>query len=211
MVAVIHDPDLEQRLIAERQADGSDRFDEVWEGVYNMAPMPNDEQQQLVAEFTTILTIVVKWQRLGVVLPGINVSNRRSDWQRNFRCPDVAVFLKHTKSENRGTHWLGGPDLAIEIVSEGDRTFEKLPFYGEIGTRELLVVERDPWRLRLYRLEGTHLVLAGESTAMDPRSLVSEVVPLSFKLQSDVAVEQVDGDRPCIVIHSQEGSQQWTI
>ena len=34
MALMVLDQDLEDRLIAERQASGGDRFDEVWEGIY---------------------------------------------------------------------------------------------------------------------------------------------------------------------------------
>ncbi len=47
METLIADPRLSQRLIDERRARGIDRFDEVWEGVYVMAPAPNDEHQEI--------------------------------------------------------------------------------------------------------------------------------------------------------------------
>ena len=39
MATMIRDVELEQRLQAERAACGADRYDEIWEGVYVMAPM----------------------------------------------------------------------------------------------------------------------------------------------------------------------------
>ncbi len=48
MAAMITDPDLESRLIAERQLSGGDRFDEVWEGTYIKAsPLADIEHQRL--------------------------------------------------------------------------------------------------------------------------------------------------------------------
>ena len=47
MVALITDPNLEDRLVAQRRADGTDKYDEVWEGMYVMAPMANNEHQDL--------------------------------------------------------------------------------------------------------------------------------------------------------------------
>lgn len=43
MATMIHDRLLEERLHNERAATGADRYDEIWEGVYMMAPMPNNE------------------------------------------------------------------------------------------------------------------------------------------------------------------------
>lgn len=132
MPTFISDPELEAQLRAAREAMGADRYDEVWEGVYMMAPLPNDEHQDLVALLTTILVEVVRWPGLGEVRPRVNVSKRREDWQQDYRVPDVAVFLKEGHAENLGTHWLGGPDLAIEICSPEDRSREKIEFYKSL-------------------------------------------------------------------------------
>ena len=204
MVAVINDPGLEQRIIAERQRTGADRYDEVWEGVYMMAPMANNEHQSLVGQLTTILEVTVGWTNLGTVLPGANVSDRRDNWKKNYRCPDVLVLLNGTSAENRGTHWYGGPDLAVEIVSPGDRSRDKLDFYAKVGTKELLIVDRDPWQLELYRLIEGKLGEAGRSTVAQSDILNSDVVPLSWQL---VAGEK----RPQIHVAHADGQRQWTI
>ena len=40
MTIMLTDPRLEQRLKLEREESGADRYDEVWEGIYMMTPMP---------------------------------------------------------------------------------------------------------------------------------------------------------------------------
>ena len=182
MAALIIDAQLEKDLISQRRDQGTDKYDEVWDGVYVMAPMPNDEHQFLVKELTTILTIAVDWVGLGETRPGVNVSDRRDDWRKNFRCPDVAVFLNDTQAENHGAFWLGGPDLAIEIVSPGENPRDKVPFYAKVATRELLVVDRDPWTLRLYQLQQNELSEVGTSTLQDANLMSSAVVPLSWQI-----------------------------
>jgi Uma2 family endonuclease len=182
MAALIQDIDLSRRLIAERKRLGHDRFDEVWEGVYVMNPLADWEHQALVSELTGCLRSVIRDPRLGEVLPGVNVSDREQGWEKNFRCPDVAVFLNDTKAVNCGAFAFGGPDLAVEIVSPGDRSREKLDFYAKVGTRELLIVDRKPWALELYRLEGEMLNRVGKSTLAKQDWLPSEVVPLKFRL-----------------------------
>ncbi len=182
MTALIHDPKLEEKLIAERQAAGADKFDEVWDGVYVMSPLANDEHQYLVKELTTVLTFAVDWAKLGQTRPGVNISDRKDDWTKNYRCPDVAVFLNETKAENCDAFWFGGPDFGIEIVSSGDRIVEKLSFYAAVGARELLVIDRDPWVLTLLRLAQGELLKVAKSTFDDDDILVSEIVPLSFQL-----------------------------
>jgi Uma2 family endonuclease len=200
MLALISDPSLSERFIAERRAAGADHHDEVWEGIYVMTPSPNNEHQELVFEIGFVLREVVKTAQLGTVLPGTNLTDRRDDWTKNYRCPDLVVFLNDTQAENRDTHWLGGPDLAIEVVSPGDQTREKIPFYEKIGTRELLIIDRDPWQLELLRLTNTKLLSSGVSTVDKPEILASRSVPLAWRLEPghprpQIAVQHATGDK----------------
>jgi hypothetical protein len=55
MAVLVTDRNVEERLKAERELSGADRYDEVWDGVYVMPPMPNDEHQQLVMRMGSIL------------------------------------------------------------------------------------------------------------------------------------------------------------
>ncbi len=120
MSTLIRNSDLEEQLRAERHARGLDRWDEIWEGTYVMPPFPNDEHQFLQSRLNTILDLVIGMRGLGEVRAGVNVSDRVDDWTKNYRCPDLAVFLNGTKARNLKTHWLGGPDFAIEVVSPDD-------------------------------------------------------------------------------------------
>jgi len=52
MPTMILDPDLEEKLRAQRAAWGGDRYDEVWEGVYMMMALPKNEHQRFVARLT---------------------------------------------------------------------------------------------------------------------------------------------------------------
>lgn len=187
MATLNTDPQLEKSLIQQRQAWGADHYDEVWEGVYMMAPNPNNEHQQIISRLVFILEDVVGVSGSGTVLPGTNVARIGGDWTKDYRCPDVAVFLRDTQAVDCDTHWQGPADFLVEIVSPGDATREKLPFYEEIGVRELLIVDRNPWALELYRHLGQHLALAGRSVvAQEPPGagdrLASQVVPLAFQL-----------------------------
>lgn len=204
MVTMINDSLLEERLRAERAVTGADRYDEVWDGVYMMAPLPNNEHQLLVGRLTRILDEIVTDQALGQALPGVNVSDRRDAWEHNYRVPDVAVFLNGTQAINRDRFWQGGPDFAIEIVSHNDKSREKLAFYGHVGTRELLLIDRDPWRLELYRLQGEQLQLAATATPDDGAWIESQVLPLQLSLAASA-------ERPRIVAQHRQGDRTWTI
>ncbi len=192
MATLVQDFDLSRQLIAKRKRSGHDRFDEVWEGVYVMNPLPNIEHQELVGELTYLLASVIKESQLGRVMPGANVSDREHGWKKNYRCPDVVVFLNDSQAVDCDTFWLGGPDFAVEIVSPGDRSREKLDFYAKVGTRELLLIDRKPWSLELYRLAGEKLLRVGKSTLAKRDWLTSEVVPLKWRLVAGKSRPQIE-------------------
>jgi Uma2 family endonuclease len=205
MATLVCDPYLEKRLIARRRRIGIDARDEVWDGVYVIYPPVDNEHQAILSDVMTALMMAVARPGLGKVFPGVNVSDRRRNWRHNFRCPDVVVFLKETKAKSYWTHWCGGPDFCVEIVSPHDRTREKLPFYEKVGTRELLVIDRDPWALTLYQLQEGRLLEVGRSTPEESRTLASEVVSLTWRLTSE------KGSRPQIEIVHADGVQSWVV
>ena len=202
MVALLNDPYLQRQLMRRRRAWGADRYDEVWDGVYIMNAMPNNQHQDFVMRLASICQYLIFDAGLGRVHPGCNVTDRLTKWRQNYRCPDVAVFLNGTTALDKGSRWLGGPDLAIQIVSPRDKSREKREFYAKVGTRELLIVDRDPWSLELYRLTAETLVLVGRSTLDQPDLLETEVTPLRWRL--------IPGeDRPLVEVIHTRGSQCW--
>ena len=203
MDVLIADPLLAESFILERQRLGHVRHDEVWDGVYVVSPEPNNEHQRILALMVHCFVEAVHREDLGSVSAGGNVSDRAESWTENFRCPDLAVYLHGGTAEDRDTHWFGGPDFAVEIVSKGDRSREKLDFYASVGTRELLLIDRYPWAVELYRLEGGKLTLVGRSTLADPRSLESRVLPVSFRLVEGPA-------RPLVAMVHADGERSWS-
>jgi Uma2 family endonuclease len=127
---------------------------------------------------------VVTRPGLGIVYPGANVSDRGSDWKSNYRVPDLVVVLAGSRAISHNTHLQGGPDFLVEIESPGDDSEEKVPFYGQLGVRELLLIHRDKRTLRLLRLAGQELVLVPASVLEGKRWLVSTVLPLAFRRTS---------------------------
>jgi Uma2 family endonuclease len=204
MSMLIADSSLEQRLIEERQASGADQHDEVWEGVYFMPPLANDEHQGILSGFVAILEFLLGWPGLAKVRPGVNLAGFQEDWKRDYRAPDVVVFLQDTRAQLFDIFWRGAADFVIEVVSPGDRTREKVPFYSKIGVRELLIVDRQPWRLELLLHNGNRLVKAAESTAPHGDVIASRVVPLQFRL--------IPGeDRPMIEVVHPETGRRWRV
>src|SRR5438067_2342139 len=140
MAMLVLDHWVEERVRNDRKSRGIDGHDEVWGGIYVIFPPLDNEQQELRAAFVDLLYRVVRQLDLGKVRPGVNISDRDDDWTLNYRCPDVVVFLNGTTAINRGTYWFGGPDFAVEILSEEDRSRDKLGFYASVNVRELLLV-----------------------------------------------------------------------
>ena len=114
----------------------------------------------------------------------------------------MAVFLRETKAINHGTHWQGAADFLVEIISPGERTREKIPFYSRLGVVELLVIDREPWSLELYRQQDGQLTIVGQSTPAAPEVLTSQAVGLTFQL--------LPGDpRPQIQVAHPASGRQW--
>jgi Uma2 family endonuclease len=200
----ILDPSEMRQIIRRRRSNGADRYDEVWDGVYIMSPLADIEHQELATLLSAVLVQAIGGRDRGTVLAGTNVSDREKTWKRNFRCPDVAVFLPGNSAANHKTHWCGGPDFAVEITSPRDRSRKKGAFYAKVGTRELLVIDRKPWSLELYRSDGTSLNLVGESSPDQSVELASTVLPLNFRM---IAGEP----RPRVEVSRSDRKQTWIV
>ncbi|MAT68614.1 MAG: hypothetical protein CMJ58_03745 [Planctomycetaceae bacterium] len=202
MTTVILDPREAQQLIDERRARGLDAHDEVWEGTYMMAPVANNEHQDLLLGLALALRETVVAGKLGKVYPGVNVARNADDWKHDFRVPDLAVYLNGNPATDCDTFYHGGPDLAVEIVSRHDRTRDKVSFYAEVGTRELLIVDREPWRLELLKFANGKTTGSAVATVGDT-AIASVALPLTFGLEAG-------SDRPVVVVTHSDG-RAWRV
>ena len=201
---MVFDPYVEKHLLAERVGSDGNQYDEVWEGVYIVSPLPNDEHQKIVSALDSILQYVIGWPGAGEVRPGVNLSDREISWKENFREPDVAVFLRDGNAVNHGTHWQGAADFLVEIISPGERSREKIPFYSSLGVVELLVIDREPWTLELYHNQDSQLTKVSQSILAAPDVLASQTVGLTFQL--------LPGEpRPQIQVTHPASGRQWEI
>jgi len=203
MPTLVMDPKIEEQLLENRRICGGDKFDEVWDGVYVMAPLANIEHQQLMSSLGAAFVNAFVAQPEVRVFPGVNVSDRKKGWEYNFRCPDVAVVLPGSRAIDCDTFYYGGPDFVVEIVSDYDRSREKFDFYSRVGVREMLLVDRNPWQLELYRLLASQLELVGRVDQASNQSLASEVLPLVFRLVARPSA------RPQIEVVKPETSECW--
>jgi Uma2 family endonuclease len=118
--------------LARRRALGQDRFDEVWEGEYHVAPAPSGRHGQADDEIGGVLRPLAK--RAG--LRGATTCNIGGPG--DFRVPDRAYFAT-------GGLDVWNPTAAIvaEILSPGDESRLKFGFYFRAGIEEVLIVDPD--------------------------------------------------------------------
>jgi hypothetical protein len=187
---------LDPRLEALYRSEFHDRFRECWEGIDTVPPMPNTEHMRFVSQLNSVFSSVIDWDAGDSCYPGANLSDRLVGWTQNYRCPDVLVYLTGNPAVNHGTHWVGGPDFLVEIISEGEDPHAKFAFYAAVNTREVLVVERDPWAVELFTLANGALVSAGRSEVSNGLLLTSAALGLTFKLVAGASRPRIEVTQP---------------
>jgi Uma2 family endonuclease len=203
MATLILDPGLEREAHRKVLCNPElEKYLEVWNGVTVMSPLPNDEHQDLQVGFVVALAAIIRATGTGYVRAGVNVAQTHEKWDKNYRAPDVVVYLNTTTAINHDTHWEGGPDFLVEIISPGEDPLAKHEFYAAVKTHEVLNVLRNPWGLELFRLEDGKLQLVGRSEVGNDTVLSAESVGLTFRLVAGAP-------RPIIRITHPATAQQW--
>ncbi|HEV3093096.1 MAG TPA: Uma2 family endonuclease [Solirubrobacteraceae bacterium] len=121
-----------QALLERRRQWGADTHDEVWEGVLHMAPAPHDRHADAQAQIIVLLDGPARRAQLRP-RGELNIGARE-----NFRVPDAALLRPGS-----GGVYLPTAALVVEVVSPGDETWQKLPFYAAHSVDELLIVDPD--------------------------------------------------------------------
>jgi hypothetical protein len=119
MRVLITDPVCGLEPRAQREHADGDRWTVVWDGVLVIPSLPNDEHQEIQANLLLPQLTVVGVPGLGKVRAGVNVTDRHPDWKENYRGPDLVVYLTGNPAVNHGSHWVGGPDIPVQIASPG--------------------------------------------------------------------------------------------
>jgi Uma2 family endonuclease len=138
-----HPPELEA-LLDRRRRLGLDSGDEMWEGVLHMNPGPHGRHHRISQQLAEILGPSARGAGLVPAMGDFNLGS-----EIDYRVPDGGVHRP-------------GPDemyyetaaLVVEIVSPGDETWEKMPFYAGHDVDEVLIVDPQDRSVRWFRLEG---------------------------------------------------------
>lgn len=146
-------PDLE---ILRRKL-GLDTWDEMWEGVMHVPPAPTAGHQDFSWHLETWLRTRWKVQTQGKVFHEVNLA-MPGQWPGNYRIPDILLLLPDCFHINKGKFFEGVPSAVIEIHSPGDESYEKLPFYLQLGVPEVWIIDRDSKRPEVYVLQGDRYI-----------------------------------------------------
>ena len=120
-------------LLERRRRWGADRHDEIWDGVYRMIPAPGEAHWLIDQQLAELLGPLARSSGL-ICGPEFNLGDKR-----DFRVPDRGLHRPDLAGD-----WRPTAALVIEILSPGDETWEKLPFYAAHHVDELMIV--DPGR-----------------------------------------------------------------
>ncbi len=128
---VLDPPPIEvAHLIDRRRRLGQDLLDEVWEGVLHMNPAPHSRHANVQQQLAVLLDPLAR--TAGLLPLGIFNLGGAED----YRVPDGGLLRPGPDAV-----YLPTAALVIEIVSPGDESWEKLPFYAARGVDELLIVD----------------------------------------------------------------------
>jgi Uma2 family endonuclease len=147
-------PQAVEDWLERRRALGQDRFDEVWEGEYHVAPAPGRRHGRIDDQLGWILHPLAA--RAG--LDGTTTCNIGSP--QDFRVPDRAYF--------RGGEdlvWNPTAAIVVEVVSPGDESRRKSDFYFRAGVEEFLIVDPGERTVEWF-VRGTHGFVPADGSAL---------------------------------------------
>ena len=121
-----------QALLQRRKRLDQDRHDEIWEGVYHMAPAPRNAHADIQQQLAELIGPLARRAGLRPLIGGeFNIGE-----PEDFRVPDGGLLRGREPAT-----WHPTAALAVEIVSPGDETWAKLPFYAAHHVQELLILD----------------------------------------------------------------------
>jgi len=124
-------PELEALLERRRHA-GVDRLDEVWQGVRHVVPGPSFEHARVSQHLAVLLDGPARDAGLLAAVSEFNLGESEHD----FRVPDGGLHRPGAAGV-----WLATAAVVVEILSPGDESRQKLPFYAEHHVDEVLLVD----------------------------------------------------------------------
>jgi Uma2 family endonuclease len=145
--------DVPSNIVQWRRRTGADRWDETWEGVLHMPPMPNRDHQAIEGALERWLW--QNWAQPGGnrVYHQINVA-AVGGWDDDYRIPDLVLLTPDRFHIDHNEYFEGPPAVVVEIHSAGDESYEKLDFYGRVGVPEVWILDRDTKQPAMFVMRG---------------------------------------------------------
>ena len=145
-----------EAFLARRKALGLDLHDEVWEGVYHVAPAAHPSHGFVEHELAVFLDGPAK--AAGLVATGSFNLGTPDD----YRVPDQGYHRALP-----GEVWVPTAAVVAEVVSPDDETWAKFDFYAAHGVEEILIADPRQGTVRCFRLTGTGYVEGDRSEVLD--------------------------------------------
>ncbi|MGQ0743172.1 MAG: Uma2 family endonuclease [Acidimicrobiales bacterium] len=147
-------------LIRRRQAQGSDLFDEVWQGEYHMVPAAGAAHGYIDNVLAVLLDPLARLAGLTGTGP-FNLGD-----PTDYRVPDRGYH----RDVPRGT-WLATAAIVVEIVSPDDETYAKFGFYFARAVDEILVADPSDRRIEMWVRDSDRFRIAPRSQLLDVSSV----------------------------------------
>jgi Uma2 family endonuclease len=160
VATLVRDPEpIELQQLRERREQlGLDRHDEVWEGVLHITPPPTTEHQYVLQQLSEVLGPLARSAGLVPLVQVFAVGEGRDE----YRAPDGGLH----RSQPHGV-WQSTAALVIEVVSPGDETWDKLPFYAAHNVDELLIVDPQERVVHWFALKHSKYEPVQQSALID--------------------------------------------
>src|SRR5690242_17022091 len=104
-------------VVAWRKRIGADRWDEMWDEVLHMPPMPNRDHQELVGALETYIRLRWARPRKAKVYREINLASFGGWPDKNYRIPDLLMLSPERFDIDHNEYFEGAPDAVVEIHS----------------------------------------------------------------------------------------------
>ena len=152
MQAVI--ANMPPQWLEDRKTSEAAQWDEMWNGVLHMPPMPNRMHQNFSRDLMIYLHLWWAQLRGCRVHQEVNLTTPEDEWQwtKNYRIPDLVLLTPDRFDIDKIEYMVGAPLVVIEILSPRDETYEKFPFYAGLGVPEVWVFDREKREPELYAL-----------------------------------------------------------
>lgn len=153
---VLGDEPVIEDWLAQRRALSQDGRDEVWEGVYVVAPHEHPRNGKVAVRLSVLLD--ARARRAGFEPGGsFNLGD-----EGDFRVPDLGF---HSGPADEA--FVPSAALVIEVLTPRDQTWQKFDFYARHGVAEVWVVDPLDRNARCFRLQDGAYEQAPVSALLD--------------------------------------------